>query len=145
MTEIAVIYVFPLLILLLIGFSTHSNAHTVCFEMNIHRHCIFHSRGQWEMNRVSPFPLISAFHYAGADTGGYFTKHSLSPVFFYEMEIITVGEKPSIRHCRSQSNYVLGYIHCYRTGWKSHQHSWAAAYLWLFTCKQFPNSVWSAS
>lgn len=59
------------------------------------------------MNRVSPFPLISAFHYAGADTGGYFTKHSLSPVFFYEMEIITVGEKPSIRHCRSQSNYAI--------------------------------------
>lgn len=69
-------------------------------------HCMLgdahtHSHGQWEMNRVSRFPLISAFHYAGEGIGGYFTKRSLSPVFFYEMEIKTVGEKCSTCRCQS--------------------------------------------
>lgn len=79
---------------------------TVCFEMDTHAprqhvHSHKHSHNHWEVNRVSPFPLISTFHYAGVGIGGYFTKHSLSPAFFYEMEIITVGEKPSTRHCQS--------------------------------------------
>lgn len=61
MTEIAVIYVFPLLILLLIGFSTHSNAHTVCFEMNIQRHCIVSLTWPMRNEQSKSFPIDFCF------------------------------------------------------------------------------------
>lgn len=81
------IYGFPFpLVLLLIGISAHWNACTICLA-----HTYTHTALERWTEQV--LPLISAFHYAGASTGGYFAKHSLSPAFFYEMKITTMGEK----------------------------------------------------
>ena len=97
--------------LLLIEFSAHLNVHAVCFETHtfIHTQTYTHTHThKWPRRneQCKSFPIDSCFSLCRCLHWGYFTKLSLSPAFFNEMEIITVGEKPSTHCCQSESGLV---------------------------------------